>query len=162
MTAACCKEIKAGSVKWLKSAGATWVFTFFFSLFQREWAERERESGADRAPVHATAFIFDNIHGGIGLLWIWSEIFQRGVGVELGLGSLAEFRLCFREMKHTWFPAFPLIRWGFVPNATGPPWLICSLFNHSLIATDNILWAHLFLAKPAKPDLCVCKWICHC
>lgn len=107
------------SVKWLKSAGATWVFTFFFlSLFQREWAERESESSADRAPVHASSFIFDNIHGGIGLLWIWSEIFQRGVGV--GLGSSAEFSLCFREMKHTWFPAFPLIRWGFVPNATGP------------------------------------------
>lgn len=107
MTAECCKEIKAGGVKWLKSARAAWVFTFFLlSIPEREWAERERESGADRAPVHTRAFIFDNIQGGIGLLWIWSEIFQRGVGVELGPGFSAGFSLCFAEMKHTWFLAF--------------------------------------------------------
>lgn len=155
MTAACCKEIKAGSVKWLKSAGAAWVFTFFFSLYSREneQREKERESTADRAPVHATSFIFDNIHGGIGLLWIWSEIFQRAVGVELGLGFLAGFRLCFREMKHTWFPAFPLIRWGFVAHATGTHWLIWSLFNEWLIVTDTILQAHLYLANSLKADL---------
>ena len=44
MTAACCKEIKAGGVKWLKSAGATWVFTFFFlSIPERISRERKRE-----------------------------------------------------------------------------------------------------------------------
>lgn len=154
MMAACCKEIKAGSVKWLKSAGAAWVFTFFFlSIPERMSGEGKRGSSADRAPVHATSFIFDNIHGGIGLLWIWSEIFQRAVGVELGLGFLAVFGLCFREMKHTWFPAFPLIRQGFVADATGTHWLIRSLFNDRLIAADNILQVHLYLAKPSKTDL---------
>lgn len=150
MTAACCKEIKAGSVKWLKSAGATWVFTFFFlSLFQREWAERESESSADRAPVHASSFIFDNIHGGIGLLWIWSEIFQRGVGV--GLSSV-----CVSERWST--PGSQPFLWldeGLYPMPRGPPWLICSLFNDWPIAKDNILWARLFLAKPPQADLCV-------
>lgn len=44
---ACCKEIKAGGIKWLKRAGATWVFTFFFflpfSIPERMSRERMRE-----------------------------------------------------------------------------------------------------------------------
>lgn len=130
MTAACYGD----QSRWSKMVEACRSYLsihfLFSSLFQREWAERERErergreSGADRAPVHATSFISDNIHGEIGLLWIWSEIFQRDAGAEHGLG------LFWLVQAVRWntpgSQPFPGLDHSLSPNATGPHWLICS------------------------------------
>lgn len=136
-------------------------FLSFSPLYSRENEQRKRER-AVRTEHQCTLPLssLTTSTGGLGLLWMWGEIFQRAAGVELGPGFLAGLRPCFREMKHTWFPAFPLIRRAFVADATGTAWLICSLFNDRLIVAGNILQAHLYLAKPSRADLLFLNGLC--
>lgn len=100
---ACCKEIKAGGIKWLKRAGATWVFTFFlfFSsfLYSRENEQRENERAA--RTEHQCTLPLSSLTtsmGGLGYCEFGVKYFKGVLEWRLGwarrLGSVW-------EMKHT-------------------------------------------------------------
>lgn len=97
MMAACCKEIKAGSVKWLKSAGAAWVFTFFFlSIPKRMSRERKSEQCGQSTSARYLFHLWQHPRGDWAIVNLEWNI-SKGCWSRAGAGLLGWVQAVFRR-----------------------------------------------------------------
>lgn len=78
----------------------------FFSVFRRETERAVRTEHQSTLPLSSLT----TSTGGLGYCEFGGKYFKGCWSTGLGLGFLVGFRLCFTEMKHTWFRAMPLNR----------------------------------------------------